>query len=465
MARGWPMRSLQRRLLTAFCLALGTIGAASALLAYLVFNAETSSMLDDQMQQIARLAASQVSRTSNEQPTVIPQPRIEYDRDDEMLVFVRDAQGRMLFASQTRVRPPAIARLGFQDVDLDGRSYRVLAVTANDRSIVVAQENEARWEMASAASFTALLPLIVLIPVLGLITALVIRVQFRPMHTAIAEITARPPFALSPISTANLPTEMRPLVDAMNRLLIRLADAVRHEQRFLTDAAHALRTPLTALQLQADVLEQARTTQDRNERSLELRAGIRRASRLATQLLALARDELEPALESADEGYADADLGSALAEITALYAPVATARSINLQVSSPDRLHVRAPASRLMIIIGNLLDNALRYTPAGGTVRISASRTDNIASIEVTDEGPGLPEHELGKVFERFYRAVGDTTEGSGLGLTVVQTLSKQIGGHVSLDNRRDGSGLVARLCVPAANMPPKLPVAERDTP
>lgn len=403
-------------------------------------------MLDDQMQQVARIAAIQVPHDSDAQPEIVPQSAVG-ELDDEVLVWINDAQGRALFASQRRVRPPPSVRPGFQDIDIDGRSYRVLAVTANERSIIVAQENEARWETASAASLTALLPLIVLIPVLALVIALVIRAQFRPVQSAIDEIAARPPFALSPIVTSDLPTEIRPLVDAMNRLLTRLADAVRHEQRFLTDAAHALRTPLTALQLQADVLDHARSPEDRQERLLELRAGIRRASRLATQLLALARNDLEPVTHDAET-----DLDVTIANAIALYAPVAAARAIKLHTTFHSGLRVRAPAGKLTIIIGNLLDNALRYTPSGGSVHVNASHIDDLALIEVIDEGPGLPENELEKVFERFHRADGDTTEGSGLGLAIVQSLSEQLGGQASLGNRRDRIGLVAQLRLPMAN-------------
>lgn len=437
------MSSLKTRLLFSLWAALIVTGVGSTALAYVVARQEAAVMLDYQMEQVARLMATQRPSDLQSQGELSPHQTVAHDNDDEMLVWVSDLQDRIVFSSQHRVQPPTHVQSGFQDIELAGRSYRVLSANTTTSHILVAQENEARWEMASGASIAALLPLVIFIPVLAVVIALVIRKQFRPVNSVITEIASRPPFALTALSTAGLPAELLPLVHEVNRLLVRLKDAVHQQQQFLADAAHALRTPLTALQLQADVLDHARTPEDRQERLLELRAGIRRAARLTNQLLALARDELKTA---------EVDLDTAITVASAMYMPIAAARSITLQLHTDVGVNVRTSAGALAMLVGNLLDNALRYTPPGGTVHVSTARIDDAVWIEVIDEGPGLPASEHEKVFGRFYRAPGDTTEGSGLGLSVVRNIAEQLGGHASLVPRQDRSGLIARVSLPISS-------------
>lgn len=438
------MSSLRKRLTLSLWGALIFVGAGSAALAYFVAGRDASRTLDYQMEQIARLMLARAPDDVTRSIDLDPDPQVAHDYDDEILVWITDAAGRSVFTSQWRVPPPSRWDSGFQDVTLAGRSYRLFAATTPGYQILVAQETESRREIATGASYAALLPLVVLLPVLALVIALVIRAAFGTIRSATDEIAARPPFALNALSTAGLPSEIRPLVDEVNRLLARLADAVRHEQQFLIDAAHALRTPLAALQLQADVLDRAHDPEDRQARLGELRAGVRRVSRLAAQLLTLAGNELGPQAAAAGIAF-DAEIGAA----SAMYASVAARRGIDLSVNAEANVSVPGPAGRVALLVGNLLDNALRYTPPGGRVRIDASHADGVANFEVIDEGPGLAEDELERVFERFYRVPGDPTDGSGLGLAVVRSVAQSMGGSTSLANRRDRSGLIARVSLP----------------
>jgi two-component system OmpR family sensor kinase len=247
---------------------------------------------------------------------------------------------------------------------------------------------------------------------------------------------------------------VRPLVDEINRLLHRLSTAVEREQRFVTDAAHALRTPLTALQLQAEILEGGSSSEERAARLSELRAGIRRVIRLSEQLLSLARSQSETGPITATT-----ELDSTLQEVAAFYAASASAKQIDLAVEAGSSARVYGNARRLTLIFGNLLDNSLRYTPAGGHIRIRASAAGGVARVEVWDEGCGLPPSELERVFERFYRAPGSEGSGSGLGLATVDALVGQLGGQVVLENRVDHTGLVAIVTLPLA--PGQEPPAE----
>ena len=243
-----------------------------------------------------------------------------------------------------------------------------------------------------------------------------------------------------------MPVEVRPLIEETNRLLRRLRVAVDREQRFVTDAAHALRTPLTALQLQAEILDGGKDAAERAARLAELRSGIRRLIRLSEQLLSLARSETESGPINAVT-----ELDPMLDEVAAIYQDAAQARDIDLQVEAATGAQVPGNMRRLTLIFGNLLDNSLRYTPSGGHVRILAASTDAHARVQVWDEGPGLPPSDLERVFQRFYRGSSEQGMGSGLGLATVRTLVEQLGGSVVLENRVDQNGLVATVTLPLA--------------
>lgn len=437
------MTSLRRRLLVWLWLALILVGSASAAFAYLHAGSEADELLDYQMAQVAQFVAAQ-SFTAAAPAAIDPQLDFDQDAEDDLIVTVRDPSGQVLYASRPGAPLPALDWLGLRTLPLGGRAYRVFSAQSGGRRIVVAQQIETRREAAAAAAWSALLPVGLMLPVLGLMIGLVIRRQLRPLPVVAAEIARRPPLALEPLPVAGLPGEIRPLIDEINRLLARQRDAIQREQRFIADAAHALRTPLAALQLQSDVLEGSPDPVENAARRGELRAGIRRAVRLADHLLALALSE-----PAAGAVAASTDLDAALAEACGLYQPAAAARQVKLDLCGRCGAVVPGDARHLALLVGGLLDNALRYTPAGGRVVMSTRVDDEGTWLQVLDEGPGLAEPELEKVFERFYRARGDETEGSGLGLAVVRSVTEQLGGRVRLENRADRSGLIAQIWLP----------------
>jgi two-component system OmpR family sensor kinase len=181
-----------------------------------------------------------------------------------------------------------------------------------------------------------------------------------------------------------------------------------------------------------------------------LRSGIQRASRLVDQLLSLANVE-----SIIDDPGAPADVDATLLEVLALYAPAASAAQVFLEISGHAHAAIKCAPRYLILICSNLLDNALRYSPTGGRVELRAASTDAETQIEVWDQGPGLAQPELRRVFERFYRVAGDVRAGSGLGLATVEALVVQLGGRISLHNRTDHSGLIARVTLPCMEYPP----------
>jgi signal transduction histidine kinase len=412
------------------------------------------------MQQVAGILASQPftaaepSHVSDDTP-LLPAGNVHPDRDDVLVATVRDGQGRLLYASPANrllrggALPP-LARVGLQTVQVDHDSYRVFVVRSRNLTIQVAQSSDAVFEEQRRIAAATLVPIGLLLPILAVVLGRAIRRQLQPLNAARAAIARRPPLSLDTLPAESMPEEVRLLVDEINRLLGRLGTAMEREQRFVIDAAHALRTPLTALQLQADVLEGGNSPEERTARLLELRAGIRRVIRLSEQLLSLARSQLETGPITVCS-----DLDLTLREAAALYASAARGKGVDLQVAAASSAHVPGSTRRLVLIFGNLIDNALCFTPAGGHILVRAGSCDARVQIDILDEGCGLPPEELDRVFERFYQVPGSEGSGSGLGLATVQALVAQLGGRVILANRTERSGLVASVILPAVPAEP----------
>lgn len=440
--------SLRTRLLLATWIAVIVIGGLCAWVTYRVAKLETEELLDGQMLRVAHIVAARQTGAGKLDSAAAELPA-GYDFEDDLFVIIRNGRGETIYRSRDDINLPALTQVGFGSVTVDSQPYQVYVTQAGDQLVTVAQSTEVRRESAVGAALGALLPVVVIIPALGLLITLIVRSQLRPITRAAQAIAERPPLALDPLPTDGLPAEFRPLVDEINQLLARQRTAISREQRFLSDAAHALRTPLTALQLQVDVLNGSSDPEERVRRYEELRAGIRRVVRLTGQLLALAREE-------SGDGVAGehASLAQGLSDAQAVYSMVAAERGITLTNDSPVDARVRGSPHQLILILGNLLDNALRYSPRGSLVEMRSSLDAGRVLIEVRDEGPGLPAGELDRVFERFYRSPNDETHGNGLGLATVRALVQQIGGQVWLENRVDHSGLAARVYLPVAEGP-----------
>jgi two-component system, OmpR family, sensor kinase len=430
------MKSLRWRLLVSLCIAVSVVGTLLAGFAYRQVNHETKELLDNQLAQIAGIVGGRT----------IDSMRSSAVDDDAIEVAVWGADGKLQYSSIAQIGMPLTQVTGFSEMILRSEPYRVYATVIGGRRIEIAQQVDTREDQAEAAALAAFLPILVLLPVLGLVIALVIRAQLQPVREVAAAVARRDTFSRETLQAERLPTEVVPLVDEINRLLERQNEAVQRERHFIADAAHALRTPLAALQLQADVLDGSSDPVERSMRLAELRAGIQRAARVSDQLLSLARIESET-----DASGQVVDVDATLHELRALYQPVAAANRITLQIYAASNTRVRGDHRRLLLIFGNLLDNALRHSPAGGRVELFADAQGGAARIEIRDEGPGLESDQLERVFKRFYSAPGSSSAGSGLGLATVESLVRQLGGQASLQNRTDRTGLIARVTLPQA--------------
>jgi two-component system, OmpR family, sensor kinase len=448
------LKSLRLGLTTWLCAAVAGVGALCVVLGNWQAHRETQSQLDYQMEQVARIVAAQdfSARKQSEAadgPDILPRVNINHDNEDDLIVIVRDAGGQVVYASKSnRHIPggslPSIGELGFHIRDFGTGQYRLFSAQSNGLSIEVALSMDMISEVESGVALATLLPIVLLLPVLALVIGFVIRRHVAPLDAAAAALARRPAASFEDLPVENLPAEVRPLVEEINRLMLRLETTVVREKQFVTDAAHALRTPLTALQLQVDVLDGGQDEQEKAVRLAELRTGLRRIIRLSEQLLSLARNE-----SAAGPIEEKTDLRQGLDDVSQLYADAARVGNVRLQVESDAPVSVPGSPRRLGLILGNLVENAIRYSPVGGAVSIRTSIAGGHARIEVWDEGVGLPPTELERVFERFYRSPGDTSNGSGLGLSTVDSIVRQLGGSVWLENRADTSGLIAIVTLP----------------
>ena len=360
--------------------------------------------------------------------------------DYDFIVQVWNPRGALVYLSNQGIVLPQ-SGTGFQTVAVRGEDWRVYTLEQQDKSIQVAAPVSLRQDRASAMALRILVPLGASIPLFALLIWLLVTRELRPLEDIARAIRRRKPSSLDPLPASGLPEEVVPMVSELNDLLGRLRDAIETQKRFTADAAHELRSPLTALQLQIELLQRAGSAAERQEAVASLRSGAQRASRLVEQLLTMAR--LEPGMErAAQDAYTEVDLADIAAGVVAEIEPLAEAKAIELRLGRLDPAAVLGDAAALHALARNLVDNAIRYTPPGGLVLISVTNQDEQVFLQVDDTGPGIPAEERERVFDRFYRGPGGGPDGSGLGLSIVKQVADAHRAGISLGEADHGTGL-----------------------
>jgi two-component system OmpR family sensor kinase len=303
-----------------------------------------------------------------------------------------------------------------------------------------------RRNMAGNLALRTVGPIAVLMPILMLVVWWVVSGSLEPVARVRTQVAARQADDLSPVSETGLPDEVRPLVHELNLLFGRVRTAFAAQQNFVADAAHELRTPLAALKLQAVSLERADNPEARQVAIGRLTAGIERATRLVEQLLVLARQEAS----AADGSKVHPVRLDELARRTVGdLVGVAQNKGVDLGLQHADEASVNGQADALMIMLRNLVDNAVKYTPQGGTVDVAVRAGSEGTAIMVEDSGPGIPFEERERVFDRFYRIAGSETAGSGLGLAIVKAIAERHGATLTLGQSARLGGLSAVVAFP----------------
>ncbi len=430
--------SLRRRLLA---LLLGGVTAAwCATLAFTYADAhhEIDELFDAQLVQAAQTLLAMAG---------------EYDDDDEIAEFdvqghkyqkriafqLWDLHGRLLLRSRHAPTAPLAERDGFSDGRLDDDEWRIYSQWDRERQIrvQVGENHRVREKLAGHIVMRLLVPALFGLLLIGVWVWFATRRGLAPIDVVAAQVARRAPERLTPLAPLVAPREIRPLLGALNDLFARVERTLEGERRFTADAAHELRTPLAALSAQAQVAQRARDAAEREQALAQIVAGSRRAGHLVDQLLTLAR--LDPA---APPVLAPVRLDVLAAEVCADHGAAALDKHIALELDAPREVLVAGNAELLRILLRNLLDNALRYTPPGGRIEVGIAP----GTLWVDDSGPGIPAAERANVLRRFYRLAGQEIAGSGLGLSIVARIAELHGARLELADGCGAPGLGVRL-------------------
>ncbi len=441
------MNSIRSNLIAAL---IGAMVAAMFVGGWATYSAahnEASDLFDYQLQQIALSLRDQTFQGSAE--------ALANDESLDYVIRVWNQTGLTIYSSRRHQSMPELTRLGYSTADSSEGEWRIFAIQHHGMTIAVAQPMRVRNQLATDAAWRTLKPFLLLLPVLALICWVLVSRGLRPLGQLAQSLTSRSPESLDPLPEPDVPDEVVPLVGSLNDLLMRLKVARDAQRAFVADAAHELRSPLTALQLQLQLVERAGSDTARVQALADLKSGLQRTTHTIQQMLTLARQE--PG--AAEYAVAQVNLATLVRSVVLDHERLAEAQQIDLGVTDADESAiVQGDVDALRILLANLVGNALRYTPAGGRVDVACGENEHETFVEVSDTGPGIPASERDRVFDRFYRRHGEGKigssgqSGSGLGLSIVRTIADRHGAVVDLADAHPGDeapGLRVTVCFP----------------
>lgn len=436
------MKSSLRRRLVLTMLVGGMIGSLIGIFGlYWQAVEELNELFDDRLQAIGNNLAPQTLGPGDQ--------RTVDEAEDDIVIQLWAGDGSLKYASSAEEQAPIPSAAGLvtlRSPDEDWRSYS--RAMPDGGWLQVAQELSARREIAATTTLRLLLPLLGVLPLLAVFTSLGISRLLRPLRTLADQLQRGGPYKQVRVVVDDAPSELGPVIEALNDLLARQADAARRQQAFLADAAHELRTPLTVVGLQVQRAQQARSPAERSDALEALKSGVDRAARLVTQLLALARSE--PGV-SPERPLRTLNLESLLKTVLAELYPLAANKEVDLGLVTSQPCMVDSDGEGLRSLVTNLVDNAIRHTPAGGRVDVSLQADAVQASLLISDTGCGIAPDRRQAVFERFVRDGEADASGTGLGLAIVRQEVDRHGGSIELEDGVSGCGLAVRVLLPVA--------------
>jgi signal transduction histidine kinase len=352
----------------------------------------------------------------------------------------------LIYTTDSALRLPPPLQAGLSDVEVGDQIWHTFVSQRGDKVFRVAQAQNKRWEELAGLAVHLLWPVVSLIPLLALFLWFGITYGLKPLKTVATELSERNVNSLQPIASKELPSEVKPLVDALNDLLERLANAFTMQKNFIADAAHELRTPVAALSIQVELAQRATQDSDRAVSLSEVQMGVTRLSHLTQQLLTLAR--LEPDAQS--PVMQRVDLSALSKSVITDQIRRAEVSGIDLGLTEQSASSILGNPETLRILLNNLVDNAIRYAGTRAKIDVAVRDTDEGVVLEVCDNGPGINSLERKRVLERFYRGNNQTSSGSGLGLAIVNTIAEQHGAQVELHAVATGAGLSVLVIFPS---------------
>jgi two-component system, OmpR family, sensor histidine kinase QseC len=431
--------SIRSRLLFGLTSAIVTLWIGMIAATYFGAQREVGALFDTQLEQSARVATRTMFGFSNSQNDA---DGLKEKYKKNLVVQVWNNSGELVVKSQNSPDFPLDkSQSGFGSADVDGQRWRTFSFIdrSNNLFIRAGEPYITRDYLTRHVLVQTLYPVIIGLPLVAFLIWFMVGRGFRPMKRLVAEVHRRDSHNMDQIEADYAPTEVGPLVSELNVLLGRLKDKMDTERHFIGDAAHELRTPLSGLKAQAEVALGARTPAERDSAINNILTGVDRASHLVNQLLTLSRLD-----ETVDSPTGNTNLRETLQQVLIDLLPAADKKSIelSLQINDDGPLSVRGHSDSLYVLIRNLVDNAIKYSPSQSEVEVEVFRDAGMTRVVVKDHGSGIPPSDYDKVFDRFHRRANTNAYGSGLGLSIAKRVVELHGGYIILRETQPSPGL-----------------------
>ncbi len=448
------LKSLQARLLALLMLLVTLVWLGAAVFTWIDASDELGELLDGHLAQSAALLVAQQTGHGKDEVTSEDGHDNNTDHSEDApplhkyaprVAFQVFHEGRLTQRSANVGDTPMTDKTeGFDTVKLaDKSTWRVFSTygSEDDVQVYVGEKLDSRDSILWAVLKAVVMPLVYALPLLAVVGWLAVRNGLAPLRHLSQVLAQRRPQDLEPVALSDMPTEVEPVVYSLNALLERIQTMMASERRFTADAAHELRTPIAAIRMQAQVALGAGSDEVQRQHALNnTLAGCDRATHLVEQLLTLSR--LESSSTAAPSGLGDV---SAVAQrVAAELAMIALGREQTLELDAPTPGYIAADNMLTSVLVRNLLDNAMRYSPDAARVGVSVRSDAQHVTLQVDDSGPGLTDADMARLGERFYRVLGTEQTGSGLGWSIVRRIAAVYGAQVTV--RR--SALLGGLCV-----------------
>ena len=434
------MTSLRSGALIWATVLIAAIGFVAVVATRHVAIVEVDKLLDNELQQIAINAGRGLSDAA-----FTPLRGTEIENRVAVQIWTRD--GELVHESPETDRLPRTNHLGFSDVEVGGNRWRTYTASDGQLFAQVGQRQSARLEIADHAAAAAAVPLLTAFPIAWIAVIFGLDRLLQRLTRFSNALASRSVETREPVISGEMPREFEPIVGAINTLIERHQGAVEQQKQFVSEAAHELRTPLAALQIQINNLAHHPATAAQGEALRELGGGIRRASAMVSQLLKMARLDA-PRLRTHD---GEVELKPLMLSIVSDFVPTSARCGVELGMSFEEDFRISASGAEIRLLFANLIDNAIRYTPRGGSVEVSVGQVSSDISVRIVDSGIGIPESALPRIFDRFYRAAPVDIEGTGLGLAIASRIAERNNFKLTVDNRRDARGVLAQVLIPIA--------------
>ena len=457
--------SIRQRLVYGIFIAMVLILSVMGYAAYLVTDHESEEIFSARLATSARvleaLVARQLEKATITSPIIISLPD-ELEITDEhfsqkvghsyesKIAFQVWHQDGVLLARSASAPNKALGPLqaGFQDHQLDQELWHVFALQSGQVWVLAAEKHDVRDEMSRDLGLSILTPLSIGALILLIVVNMIALINLKPISHLAESIAKRDPSSMKPLQLEALPDELKPVVDELNHLLVRVQDSVKQEKRFIDAAAHEIRTPIAALKIHVENAIHADNEADRQKSLAEALKGLRRTTRLAQQLLAFSRVSRGVELERREL----IDLESLVRNYLDTHQSILQLNHHRLQLKLESDILVMGDTDQLERLLQNLLDNAVIYGEKDGLIEVSLTRT-NEQSLEliVANDGPPIADSQKEKVFDPYYRVLGSGSSGSGLGLAIVNEIVLQHGGQIYIRDKSCQSGVQVVIRLPIA--------------